>query len=227
MTRQGSFKRLVRSRMAKTGESYTAARAALLGPRGGAAPAETPVLATSEERIQERTGRGWEEWFDLLDSWGAAAWSHRELARRVAAELEIASLAWWAQAITVSYERARGGRAVGERADGFAISVSRTVMVPVKQLFEALVDPAARESVLPAAPLRERTTLAPRSARYDWGENGSRVQITFDAKGEAKATVTVEHARLADATEADRMKAYWREGLLALKSRLEAGAEHA
>jgi hypothetical protein len=30
MTKQGSFKRLVRARMEKTGESYTAARAALL-----------------------------------------------------------------------------------------------------------------------------------------------------------------------------------------------------
>ncbi|MFN0153735.1 MAG: hypothetical protein ACKVUT_05100 [Gaiella sp.] len=227
MTRQRSFKRLVRSRMGKTGESYTAARAALLGPGGEAANAEAPVLATSEERIRERTGRGWEEWFDLLDGWGAAAWSHRELARRVAAELEIASLAWWAQAITVSYERARGGRAVGERADGFAISVSRTVLVPVERLFEALVDSAARERFLPAAPLCERTTLPPRSARYDWGANGSRVQVTFDAKGEAKATITVEHARLADAAEADRMKVYWRDGLLTLKSQLEAGAEHA
>ena len=70
MTRQKSFKRLVRARMEKTGESYTAARAALLA---GDEPQRASVaLATSDEAIRERTGRGWEEWFDLLDEWGAA-----------------------------------------------------------------------------------------------------------------------------------------------------------
>jgi hypothetical protein len=35
--------------------------------------------------------------------------------------------------------------------------------------------------------------------------------------------VTVEHRRLADAEEADRMKAYWRERLSTLKATLEGG----
>ena len=61
--------------MEKTGESYTAARAVLLA--GKDQPAEQPWLATSDERIRERTGRGWEEWFDLLDEWGAAERTHR------------------------------------------------------------------------------------------------------------------------------------------------------
>jgi hypothetical protein len=81
------FKRLVRARMEKTGESYTAARAALLAaeePKGTAGPA----LATSDEAIRRRTGRGWEEWFDLLDEWGAAERPHREIARWVAKKLE-------------------------------------------------------------------------------------------------------------------------------------------
>jgi hypothetical protein len=64
------------------------------------------VLATSEEAIRERTGRGWEEWFDLLDEWGAPGHSHREIARWVAEQQGIAPLAWNAQAVTSSYERA-------------------------------------------------------------------------------------------------------------------------
>ena len=51
MTAHKSFKRLVRTRMDKTGESYTAARAALLGPK----PAGATVLATSDATIRERT----------------------------------------------------------------------------------------------------------------------------------------------------------------------------
>jgi hypothetical protein len=127
MTRQKSFKRLVRSRMEKTGESYTAARAILLAaeePTG----AEGPALATSDEAVRRRTGRGWEEWFDLLDEWGAAERAHCEIARWVAAQLAIEP-GWEGQAVTISYERARRGRAVGERADGFAITAARLASI--------------------------------------------------------------------------------------------------
>jgi len=87
MTTQRSFKRLVRARMDKTGESYTAARAMLLagqGPQTQTAP--TPVFTMSDEAIRGRTGRGWEEWLDLLDAWGADDLPHRDIALRVREE---------------------------------------------------------------------------------------------------------------------------------------------
>ncbi len=220
MTKQRSFKRLVRSRMGKTSESYTAARAALLAAREPTAT-EEPVLATSDEAIRRRTGRGWEEWFDLLDEWGAHERPHREIARWVAEQQGIEPLAWGAQAVTVSYERARGLRAVGEHPDGFAVTAQKTVSVPVQRLYEAFVDESQRARWLPDGGLRERTALRPRSARFDWGDGDTRVNVTFQAKGEAKSTAALEHARLADAEHAERMKALWRERLAALKTQLE------
>jgi hypothetical protein len=210
MTQQRSFKRLVRTRMEKTGESYTAARAMLL-----AAAEPAPWLATSDEAIRERTGRGWEAWFDLLDSWGALGMKHRDIARRVAAELEIDPLAWNAQAITASYERTRGLRVAGQKEDGFSITASKTVAVPVERLYDAFFATADDR-------LRERTVTRPKSARFDWGDDGSRVHVTFDAKDDAKSRVVVEHARLSDADEAERMKTFWRERLVELKGRLDA-----
>src|SRR3982074_1191654 len=112
MTRHQSFKRLVRDRMEKTGESYTSARAMLLAAQEPGA-ADEPVLTMSDEAIRRRTGRGWEDWFDLLDDWGAAERPHREIARWAAEQLGIEPLAWNTQAVTVSYERARRSRAVG------------------------------------------------------------------------------------------------------------------
>jgi hypothetical protein len=212
MTVQKSFKRLVRARMAKTGESYTAARAMLLAAREPD-PVEKPPLATSDEAIRERTGRGWEEWFDLLDEWGAAQRPHREIAKWVADRLGIHPLAWNAQAITGSYERARGGRLVGQHDDGFRISVTRTVSVPVERLFDAFAD---------GVTARQRTATRPKSARYDWADGRTRVHAVFVAKDGEKSTVTVSHERLADAGEAERMKAYWRERLGELRSHLEA-----
>ena len=78
MTRQKSFKRLVRARM-ETGESYSAARLSLLSADETKAT-EGPTLTMSEESIVRRTGRGWEAWFDLLDEAGALEWPHAEIA---------------------------------------------------------------------------------------------------------------------------------------------------
>jgi hypothetical protein len=210
VTTQKSFKRLVRTRMEKTGESYTAARAILLDAR--VPDTDKPVLVTTDATIRERTGRGWEEWFDVLDDWGAADKPHKEIARWVAGQLDIPALGWNAQAITTSYERARGGRAIGERADGsFTATISKTIAVPVEQLYDAFADEA----------LRERTATRPKSARYDFGDDGSRVLASFLPKAEGKSTVAIEHTRLRDTAHADRMKAYWRERLDALKAQME------
>ena len=220
MTRQKSFKRLVRARMEKTGESYTAARATVL-----AAPdaklGEGPTLTISDDAIRSRTGRGWEEWFDLLDESGAIDKTHTEIARWLREERVIDG--WSSQAVTVSYERARGLRAVGERPEGFSVTAQKTVAVPVDRLYEAFVDESLRERWLPDGELRERTATKPRSARFDWGDGETRVIVGFIAQGEAKSTAALEHARIPDDQEAERMKAYWRERLSALKSRLEAG----
>jgi hypothetical protein len=226
MTKHRSFKRLVRARMAKTGESYTAARASLLAAEETKTSRER-VLATSDEAIRARTGRGWEEWFDLLDEWGAPERSHREIARWVAEQQGIEPLAWNAQAIATSYERARGLRAVGEHPEGFTVTVSRTVAVPVERLYEAFVDAAPRKRWLPEGRLRKRTATRPKSARFDWADGKTRVHVTFLAKGEERSTAAVAHTRLADAKERERMKAWWRERLDTLKSQLEGGQSDA
>jgi len=128
--------------------------------------------------------------------------------------------------VTVGYERARGGRAIGEHPDGFAITASKTVAVSVERLYDAFVDESLRERWLPGGNLRERTATRPKSARFDWGDSETRVNVTFMAKG-AKSSAALEHARLADSDEAERMKAFWREGLIAVRSQLEGGGTDA
>jgi hypothetical protein len=218
MTRQKSFKRIVRARMEKTGESYAAARRSLLSAEGPKASADV-TLTVSDEVIRRRTGRGWEEWFDLLDESGAVERPHREIARWLRSEHAIDG--WSAQSVTVSYERARDLRAVGERPQGFSVTASKTVDVPVDRLYEAFVDESLRGRWLPDGELRERTATKPKSARFDWGDGETRVIVGFDAKGEAKSTAALEHERLRDAVEAERMKAFWRERMGSLKEMLE------
>ncbi|MGH9231308.1 MAG: hypothetical protein ACRD07_21705 [Acidimicrobiales bacterium] len=225
MTVQKSFKRLVRARMAKTGESYTAARAQLLaGVDEGSTDEELPQLACSDGRIRERTGRGWEEWFDLLDSWGAQSTGHTELVGQVA-EL-LGELGWDAQAVATSFERARGKRAVGERigGDGFVATASKTIAASAERVFMAFLDPWLRAGWLPDVELSERTVSKPRSARFDVGDGTSRLLVWVDAKGPGKSTVVVEHSKLADAGEREARKVYWRHALATLQGELERDA---
>ena len=96
--------------------------------------------------------------------------------------------------------------------------------MPVDRLFDAFVDGSLRARWLPEDQLRERTATKPKSARFDWADGTTRVNVTFIAKGVRAARSAVEHARLADAGEAARMKAFWRERLSTLKAQLAADA---
>jgi hypothetical protein len=218
MTRQSSFKRLVRARMEKTGERYTAARASLLAAEEQKAT-KGPTLSVSDEVIRNRTGRGWEEWFDLLDEWGTTEKPSKEIRSWVTEEHGIEG--WGAQAVAVNYERARGLRAVGEHPDGFTITASKTVAVPVDRLYEAFVTESVRKRWLPDGQLRKRSASKPKSARFDWEDGETRVVVGFVAKGEAKSMVGLLHERLPDAQEAERMKGFWRARVAALKEVLE------
>jgi hypothetical protein len=216
MTRQKSFKRAVRERMAKTGERYTAARAHLV-------PVEEPAYEPrmSSDAVRRGTGRDWDEWFALLDEWGGTEREHKEIAAWLSAEHGVGG--WWAQGVTVEYERARGLRALGSGRDGlFSVGATRTVAVPVEQLYAAVVDPELRERWLPGDKVRERTLLPHRSARYDWEDGPTRLVVGFVEKGPAKSQIAVSHERVPDADVAEVLKAYWRERLTTLKALLES-----
>jgi len=234
MTRQKSFKGRIRARMDKTSESYTTARRQLLAKSTAEAPPEPetqpggPVADApgarrpySDEVIRSNTGRTWDEWFALLDGWGAARRPHPEIARWLVEEHDVGG--WWAQGVTVAYEQARGLRDPGQRRGGlYEVNASKTVAVPVERLYEAFIDPDLRERWLPGATMEVRTTRPGRSIRANWDDGSTRLVISFPARGEAKSQVALVHERIPDAPTADKLKASWRERVAVLKQVLEA-----
>jgi uncharacterized protein YndB with AHSA1/START domain len=217
MTERKNLKRRVRARMEKTGERYAAARRHVVAdPDPGPAEPDLSGLA-SGDALAAATGRGWSEWFSLLDAWNAHERPHREIARHLMSEHGVPG--WWSQTVTVGYERARGLRAKHERPDGFSISVSRTIAVPVGRLHAAIEDESDRERLVPG--LVPRASRARLVARFDRPSDGARVVTSFESKGPAKSTVHVQVDRLADAETAERAKAEWRELLDRLKRMLE------
>ena len=175
------------------------------------------------EGMRRATGRDRGGWFAVLDAWGAAGRPYQEIAAWLTGEHGLSS--WWAQKLIVEYEQARGLRAAGVRPDGtFTVGASKTVAVPAEQLYAAFVDAEVRELWLPGAAIRERTSQPGRSARFDWDDGATRVNVSVAAAGEAKSQAAVEHERLPDARAAEEAKAYWRERLDVLKTVLEGGA---
>jgi hypothetical protein len=265
MPRDKDLKRLVRSRMQKTGESYTTARARILSKpsrkrsdsTGSASPADegtappdvragaalhptTPDTAStpdghttdpgqrpdyaktagmSDQALVARTGCDWEKWVHVLDRHKAHEMSHRDIARLVHEQYGIDG--WWAQCVTVGYERIRGLRERGQRrGGGYEASKSRTFAVPVNVLYDACAHARTRRRWITDSDPEVRTATRPRSIRLGL-EDGTIAALWFVSKGEAKSSVTVQHLNLTDRTAADRSKALWGARLDALSEILK------
>lgn len=217
------FKRLVRGRMQKTGESYTAARAKLLTQKPAAAAPKAALTASarpaavdyaklagrSDAILKERTGCTWERWVKALDHAQAYTWTHREIAKHVAEKYKVPG--WWAQTVTVGYERIKGLRAVGQRRDGsFEANKSRTFAVPLVRLYRAFHDSRTRARWLPGVDLTVRTATRGKSMRITWPDRTS-VAVGFASRGTGKSQVAVQHGNLPDRAAAARVKQYWAE----------------
>src|SRR5688572_13732316 len=109
MPTQKLFKRRVRARMAKTGESYTAARHQLLRKAGEMDAVDSPAPSTdvpaeamqvSDEAMRRATGKSHAEWFALLDAWGATRHMHTEIAQWLSQSQGVPG--WWTQSVTVA-----------------------------------------------------------------------------------------------------------------------------
>jgi hypothetical protein len=228
MTTDKTRKRRVRIRMAETGERYAAARSQVVRKRDRITAATERLSSVgdrpSAEALLGATGKGWDAWFAILDAWGGMGRTHTATATHLREDLGVPG--WWAQSITVSYQRTRGLRLKHQQADGFTVSVSRTVAVPIATAYEAFTDAGRRRAWLIDGAARLRSSRRDHpvawTARLDWDAGPSRLLVTFEDKGPAKTTVTVSHERLADPDEAEAAKLAWRSRLTSLKAYLES-----
>jgi len=226
MPRDKDRKRIIRDRMKKTGESYTAARAHVI-TRPAAARPRPPRLANhaalagmTDERISTKTGRTWTQWVDALDSDGAATMPHGRIATIV--HDKYGTPDWWAQTVTVGYERIKGLRERGQRRDGsYEATKSRTFNVPVSTLFRAWADDAKRRRWLDGSGAIVRSATASKAMRLRWPD-GTVVVVGFTAKGKSKSMVALAHTKLRSRDASRTAKEYWAARLDALAALLTA-----
>lgn len=217
MPKQKDLKRIVRSRMQKTGESYTAARAQLTRSR---TVAKTPlpvdlakVAGMSDAAVRAKTGKAWAQWVRVLDAVDATKMSHTQIATHLYDVCEVDG--WWCQMVAVGYERIRGLREKGQGRDGaYECNKSRTFAVPIATLYAAFATPRARAKWLPGVALTVRKATANKSMRITWPDR-TNLDVYFLDKG-TKSAVNLQHQKLASKAAATELKTWWNERLDAL-----------
>jgi len=218
MPKQKDLKRQVRSRMTKTGESYTTARSKLIRKKTEAKrkpseprPADYAKLAGySDEAVKAKTGCVWATWVKALDYAKATSMSHKEIARYVREKWDVSG--WWAQAVTVGYERIRGLREKGQhRGGGFVVNKSKTYPVPIAKLYQAF-GAAGRKRWLGEVKLTIKKATPKKSMRISF-EDGTPVNVHFWNKGAKKSQVTLQHQERPSKSDADKIRAFWTQRL--------------
>lgn len=214
MTKQESFKRRVRSRMEKTGEKYAAARRVLIdqsNSSGNRNWVSQPEM--SEEAIREATGRGWDAWCDVIESWPQHDRGHTAIASYLRDAHNVDG--WWAQTVTVGYERITGLRLPHQMADGtFTAGKSGTVPVVSSQLRAMLLSQEDRADLFPGEDTELRSKPTSKSIRLQIGPGIA--QIGLDPAGADRTKVSIAHEKLPTADDVEQWKYYWSEWLEAI-----------
>ncbi len=249
MTRARALKQIIRARAAKTGERYTTARRHVLkdlqqrtARSAGRPPTTAPRAAAagsskgsvSDAKSLEKTGHGLDHWFEALDRFGAVEKGHTAAARYLHEAHHVDG--WYAQGITVAYERARGVRALNQRYDGeYEVSVSKVVAADTADVIKTFTETHRRQrwvegvdarlvSVLSAAldspASKEFVVRADGQARFRYKWDGTTVQLYLLPKPGGKVSVVVVNTKLPGVAMVEERREQWRAALRAVAARL-------
>ena len=117
---------------------------------------------------------------------------------------------WWSQSqsVTMPFDKATGLRQRGEKRDGFAVSKSRTLSVPLVDAYAAWVD-AIRESR--GSTIRTWSPNCTRSARRPFHVEGRTQHRGRELRAEGCCAHAgfIQHERLPSTAAAEHMRGYW------------------
>ena len=178
---------------------------------GTTTSAHSPAI--SDDRLKAATGRSRQRWFALLDKAGAESWDRRRIARWLGVKHEVD--AWWAQSLTIDYERARGLRQGRTRKGPLRTSAWKTIRRPAEAVWPFLDDDDLRRDWLDCEfGVRGRTP-----GDGTWAHGVHELEPT--SSGESRTQISVEHSGLHDAAEVAETKEFWKACLAQLAAQFE------
>lgn len=72
--------------------------------------AQTNFAKISDEKVKEKTGKSWKQWFKIIDGFDIETNGHRFVVMAVFNKYKLNP--WWSQAVTIHYEWEHGLRTV-------------------------------------------------------------------------------------------------------------------
>ncbi|HEX5123220.1 MAG TPA: hypothetical protein VFV97_08220 [Rhodanobacteraceae bacterium] len=174
------------------------------------ASVDASLFPCGNDALRAATGKDWSEWLAMLDAAGAAS---KGLDHNRLIDLAMQSLpdsaGWWAQMVSVGYERARGLREKHESCNGeFQATLSKTFPVPLFAAFAAWADASLRGAWLDAPDLSFTKLNAGRNIRARWPD-GALLDIRFNATGPDRCQIVVDTMKLDDAEAVQQAKVFW------------------
>jgi hypothetical protein len=163
----------------------------------------------SDTAVRTATGKTLKEWFAIFDTAGAKKMAHRD--RVDVIWKTYVESGWWAQMVTVEYERARGLRDVNQTTQGYSVSVHKTVLMPLADLRNAWYT-LLKSKPVAAKKLEDQHSKTKRAMiRYKAKEGG--VVVSFDERSGGKSRIMVEAIKLPSKESVERERAYWKKVL--------------
>ena len=128
---------------------------------------------------------------------------------------------WWSQMVTVQYEQDVKGRKKHEKTDGYQISKSITLTVPLTKIYNTINSPLKRIVWLKDPAITITKSIKDKSIRGKWVDNKTNIEFQFYPKDNYKTQLVVQQSKIGTAKDAERMKTYWGKNLRSLKQYLE------
>lgn len=174
------------------------------------------VTSQNTAAIARATGRPWDAWLEELDGAGAREMDHPQITGLAIARMpeSLDNPGWWAQGVAVAYEQHHGMRVPGQTSDGmFQASASKTFRGTRDEAWAAWTELVADREEFNGVGLAQAPTTSETPKWRYWRvslEDGTRVSVGVTPKGDERATVGLEHAKLGSPEEIDRWKPFWK-----------------
>ncbi len=195
--------------------------------------------STSDDAVRKATGHGWDHWFAIHDAYPDL--DHTQRAKRFWQEhgdgttvtgtpAQGSINGWWAQMITVEWEKERGKRVEGQSCAGdFQVSCSKTVPWNVDEAWERVLSTPFLKGAdwtegaswdTDGGRVEVRRADPGKMLRWFWhdGDGKSTVEVSFIAKGD-KSSIVFRHHGLASAEAKEAYRGRWKDALAAIAPR--------
>lgn len=172
----------------------------------------------SNEAVKARTGKDWDTWFKLLDRAEGQKIGHTAMAELLIKKHAVPG--WWAQCLTVEYERARGLRERHQTSAGYSVGVTKTISSGLGSLYEATSKASLRRKWFPRGAFEVSSQTRDKYFRGPWKKT-ARLEVGFYAKGPGKAQIALQVSRLANRAEVETTRETWKKALGKLQTLLE------